>query len=309
MDPPGIHGTRADGARVVDYMAFAEALKKRDEDLARRTLAAASVSKPTAIPPRGRPRSDEHRPPTSPVLGRHGTPPAPGSGIRPPRELEELFGQRPRDQLRSLGETAPGGDDPNRSGRRGHSLPAWAGGGGGGGGSSSTPPMLKPLPGSWGGSPGWAGDGGYASPPLAPSSHWGGSSASLMGTSGEMWGGGGEGGGGEAATAALTRAVAAADEAGTGTMRPSQLLLLCRAHGVSASLEALRGLMAQSTAEGHAELRLEPRGEQTTPPSATHAFGPHVGTEGWSTTSPSCRVSSRSAPSHEHALAHGCTLT
>ena len=133
MDPPGIHGTRADGARVVDYMAFAEALKKRDEDLARRTLAAASVSKPTAIPPRGRPRSDEHRPPTSPVLGRHGTPPAPGSGIRPPRELEELFGQRPRDQLRSLGETAPGGDDPNRSGRRGHSLPAWAGGGGGGG--------------------------------------------------------------------------------------------------------------------------------------------------------------------------------
>ena len=42
MDPPGIHGTRADGARVVDYMAFAEALKKRDEDLARRTLAAAS---------------------------------------------------------------------------------------------------------------------------------------------------------------------------------------------------------------------------------------------------------------------------
>ena len=157
--------------------------------------------------------------------------------VRPPDKLEQRFGRRPRNQLTSLGDAGDtgfygGSDTPLSS--------SWSGGEGYG--SHGSPAVLKPAASSWGrrygehggggggGGDSWGSDAGEVWPPLERRSSgdsWGGGSSAGRGGGGSssmLNGSDGWGEGGVDGAAALTRALAASDWAGTGSMLQAHTL-------------------------------------------------------------------------------------
>ena len=250
----------APSLRVVDYMAFADALATRDQKLVdEKPTATRPVGANAIVPPPSsgyqhvsvqRQRSPGGTPFTSPPRGRT-RPMADGTGhrlpalsplgvqeaalvredVRPPDKLEQLFGRRPRNQLTTLGDAGDtalyGSDAPLSS--------SWSGGEGYG--SHGSPPVHKSAASTWGrrygehgggggggsGGDSWGFDAGEARPRerRTSSDSWGGGSSAGCGggsSSGAMGGSEGWGESGVDSAAALTRALAAADWAGTGSM-------------------------------------------------------------------------------------------
>ena len=259
--------------RVVDYMAFAGALAERDQKFVDEKPTATRPAAPGLPPSSGyqhvsvqRVRSPGGTPFTSPPRGRT-RPMADGTGhrlpalsplgvqeaalvredVRPPDKLEQRFGRRPRNQLTSLGDAGDtafygGSDTPLSS--------SWSGGEGYG--SYGSPPVLKPAASSWGrrygehgggggggGGDSWGSDAGEVRPFERRSSgdSWGGGSSAGWGGGGSssmLSGSDGWGEGGADGAAALTRALAASDWAGTGSMLQAHTL-----HNAACTLHVL----------------------------------------------------------------------
>ena len=229
--------------RVIDYMAFAAALAKRDQQLVDEKITTMRLDANAPGPPFSSQPTQRQRSPGGTRLSRGSSPPqgrtrhhADGTGhrlpalsplgvqeaalvreeIRPPDKLEQIFGRRPRTSLGNEEDTALRGSDVPPHGS------TWSGREDHGQGS---PPVLKPTPNTWGrrygghgsggGGDSWGSDAGEPSPLRRSSGDsWGGSSSggAQLGSN-EGWGDGGAKG-----AAVLTRALAAADGAGTGSM-------------------------------------------------------------------------------------------
>ena len=236
------------GARVVDYMSFAQALLKRDEALLKGKAGGGGGGFSLASPP---PKPFATTSAASPRRPRQGG--ATNAGIAPPPAVSIT------DSVAEIFRSGGGGGSESASpGRRGHSLhasPGGRGGGGGVGGFGGGGGAGDGLQSGSGGGYGSGGGGGYGSGGgggWGSGSSWGSPTARKAAT---PWSGDSDAavaaaasGGADGGPGGLLRALMAADPAAEGRVRVAQLLMLCRAHGLPHATATLRGLMGECAA-------------------------------------------------------------
>jgi len=235
------------GARVVDYMSFAQALLKRDEALLKGKAGGGGGFSLASPPPKPFATTSA----ASPRRPRQGG--ATNAGIAPPPGVSIT------DSVAEIFRSGGGGGSESASpGRRGHSLhasPGGRGGGGGVGGFGGGGGAGDGLQSGSGGGYGSGGGGGYGSGGgggWGSGSSWGSPTARKAAT---PWSGDSDAavaaaaaGGADGGPGGLLRALMAADPAAEGRVRVAQLLMLCRAHGLPHATATLRGLMGECAA-------------------------------------------------------------